>query len=64
MFRGRLGEDSTVADGVPATRTAALNPLARVEEAIGLDRARVLKVNAWAASAPDLVDQPTVPRSC
>ncbi|MEU3976934.1 hypothetical protein [Streptomyces bacillaris] len=53
-----------MADGVPATRTAALNPLARVEEAIGLDRARVLKVNAWAASAPDLVDQPTVPRSC
>ncbi|MDX2917012.1 MULTISPECIES: RidA family protein [Streptomyces] len=60
VLRGRLGEDATVGDGVVAARAAALNLLARVEEAIGLDRARVLKLNAWAASAPSFVDQPTV----
>ncbi|MCK1797304.1 RidA family protein [Streptomyces sp. XM4193] len=60
ILRGRLGEDATVEEGVRAARTAALNLLSRVEEAIGLERARVLKLNAWAASAPDFVDQPTV----
>ncbi|KPC90593.1 YjgF translation initiation inhibitor, partial [Streptomyces sp. NRRL F-6602] len=60
VLRGRLGEDATPADGVLAARTAALNLLARVEQSIGLEQARVLKLNAWAASAPAFVDQPTV----
>ncbi|MEL7991253.1 RidA family protein [Streptomyces albidoflavus] len=60
VLLGRLGEDATPADGVLAARTAALNLLARIEQSIGLEQARVLKLNAWAASAPDFVDQPTV----
>ncbi|WP_329391224.1 RidA family protein [Streptomyces sp. NBC_01716] len=60
-LRGRLGEDATVADGVTAARTAALNLLARVDDAVGLDKVeRILKLNAWAASSPTFVDQPSV----
>lgn len=60
ILRGRLGEDATVEEGVTAARTAALNLLARVDDAVGLDRVQILKLNAWASSAPTFVDQPTV----
>ncbi|MFE7976173.1 RidA family protein [Streptomyces shenzhenensis] len=60
ILRGRLGDDATLADGVTAARTAALNLLARVDDAVGLDNVQVLKLNAWASSAPTFVDQPSV----
>ncbi|MEU1304494.1 RidA family protein [Streptomyces shenzhenensis] len=60
ILRGRLGDDATLADGVAAARTAALNLLARVDDAVGLDNVHVLKLNAWASSAPTFVDQPSV----
>ncbi|MGW4731140.1 RidA family protein [Streptomyces shenzhenensis] len=60
ILRGRLGDDATLADGVTAARTAALNLLARVDDAVGLDHVQVLKLNAWASSAPTFVDQPSV----
>ncbi|MFG2580927.1 RidA family protein [Streptomyces malaysiensis] len=61
ILRGCLGADATVADGVTAARTAALNLLARVDDAVGLDNVeRILKLNAWATSSPTFVDQPSV----
>lgn len=60
ILRGCLGDNATLADGVTAARTAALNLLARVDDAVGLDNVRILKLNAWAASAPAFVDQPSV----
>ncbi|MEU6608424.1 RidA family protein [Streptomyces shenzhenensis] len=60
ILRGRLGDNATLADGVTAARTAALNLLARVDDAVGLDHVQVLKLNAWASSAPTFVDQPSV----
>ncbi|MEV7869336.1 RidA family protein [Streptomyces sp. NPDC088124] len=60
ILGGRLGDDATVADGVTAARTAAINLLARVDDAVGLGNVRVLKLNAWASSSPAFVDQPSV----
>ncbi|MFJ8792503.1 RidA family protein [Streptomyces sp. NPDC102462] len=60
ILRGCLGDNATLADGVTAARTAALNLLARVDDAVGLDNVRILKLNAWAASSPTFVDQPSV----
>ncbi|MFF0222126.1 RidA family protein [Streptomyces sp. NPDC004629] len=60
ILRGRLGDSATLADGVTAARTAALNLLARIDDAVGLDNVRILKLNAWALSSPTFVDQPSV----
>ncbi|GAA5051782.1 RidA family protein [Nocardia callitridis] len=61
ILRGRVGADATIEEGVGAAETSALNLLARVHEAVGLDNvARVVKLNIWIASAPDFIDQPTV----
>ncbi|TDD39339.1 RidA family protein [Saccharopolyspora elongata] len=61
ILQGCLGDDATVADGVTAARTSALNLLARIHDAVGLGNVQqVLKLNAWATSSRDFVNQPTV----
>lgn len=58
---GRVGLDVSVEAGVQAAELAALNLLAQVEQAVGLDRvAQVVKLNGYVASAPDFYAQPTV----
>lgn len=58
---GRVGETATVEDGIAAAETSALNLLARIDAAVGLDNVeRVLKLDIWVAGSPDFVDQPTV----
>lgn len=61
ILRGRMGEDAALEDGRRAAETSALNLLARVDEAVGLENVeRVLKLDIWIASAGDFVDQPSV----
>ncbi|MEV6234991.1 RidA family protein [Saccharopolyspora shandongensis] len=61
ILQGCLGDNATVADGVTAARTSALNLLARIHDAVGLGNVQqVLKLNAWATSSRDFLDQPTV----
>lgn len=61
VLGGRLGEDADVATGIAAARVSALNLLARVDEAVGLENVvRIVKVNAWVASGPGATEQPAV----
>lgn len=61
ILQGCIGGDATVDDGSAAARLAALNLLARIHEAVGLDNVRqVLKLNVWVNSSPDFTDQPAV----
>lgn len=61
VLGGRLGADADVAAGVAAARVSALNLLARVDDAVGLENVvRVLKLNAWVNSTPDAIQQPEV----
>ena len=61
VLTGRAGADATVADASAAAETAALNLLARIDQAVGLGHVRqVLKLNVWVASDADFTDQPTV----
>lgn len=61
ILRGCVGGTVAVAEGISAAETCALNLLARINEAVGLENvAQVLKLNIWVASSPDFVDQPTV----
>ncbi|ONM46741.1 RidA family protein [Nocardia donostiensis] len=61
ILRGCVGDTVAVAEGISAAETCALNLLARINEAVGLENvAQVLKLNIWVASSPDFVDQPTV----
>ena len=59
---GKLGDGVNAEDGKAYARTAALNALAAVQEAIGsLDRVtRVVKLVGFVASAPDFTGQPGV----
>ncbi|GAA2614249.1 RidA family protein [Streptomyces axinellae] len=60
-LQGCLGDNANLTDGVIAARTAALNLLARINDAVGLHNVRqILKLNAWATSSPTFVDQPSV----
>ncbi|RJQ75841.1 RidA family protein [Amycolatopsis panacis] len=61
VLTGRLGETVDTAEGVAAARVAALNLLARLHAAVGLDRVeRVLKLTAWVSGTPDFTGQPTI----
>lgn len=61
ILRGRLGDTATVEDGIAAAETAALNLLARMNDAVGLANIRqVLKLDIHIASSREFVDQPTV----
>ncbi len=60
---GRLGEDTTTAQGALAARNCALNILAQVNAAVGGDWGRVIrciKLGGFVASAPTFTDQPAV----
>lgn len=61
VSKGKVGADLSLEEGVAAAQIAAVNLLAQVENAIGLDRvARVVKLNGYVASAPDFYAQPLV----
>ena len=61
ILRGRLGDTATVEAGIVAAETAAINLLARMNDAVGLDQVQqILKLDIHVASAPDFVEQPTV----
>ncbi len=55
---GKLGADLTTAEGAELARTAALNVLAVVKDAVGsLDLVRMVKLTVYVASAPGFTDQ-------
>ncbi|WP_083680322.1 MULTISPECIES: RidA family protein [unclassified Pseudonocardia] len=61
VLGGRLGDGAGVAEGIAAARAAALNLLARIDAAVGLeDVVRIVKLNAWVASDPGATNQPEV----
>lgn len=60
VLSGRAGEDATTADAAAAAEVAAVNLLARIEQAVGLENVeQILKLNVWIASSSDYTDQPT-----
>ncbi|MFD4402525.1 RidA family protein [Nocardia sp. NPDC058499] len=61
ILRGHLGDTATVEEGIAAAETAALNLLARMNDAVGLANIRqILKLDIHIASSREFVDQPTV----
>lgn len=64
VVTGLAGEDATTADAAAAAEIAALNLLARIDQAVGLENVKqVLKLNVWIASGSDYTDQPTAAES-
>ena len=63
LIKGRLGDSMSVDDGAKAAKTCAIALLAQLKAACGGDinrLVRVVKLNAFVASAPDFHDQPKV----
>jgi enamine deaminase RidA (YjgF/YER057c/UK114 family) len=61
IVTGRVGEDVSVEEGAAAARRCALQALAALDEAVGLDRVRgIAKVTAFVAAADGFTDQPKV----
>ena len=63
LIKGRLGDTMSVEDGAKAAKTCAIALLAQLKAACGGDinrLVRVVKLNAFVASAPDFHDQPKV----
>ena len=62
LFKGRLGEDVGLEDGIKAARGCGLMILAQLKAALGsLDRVeRVVKLGGFVNSTPDFTDQPKV----
>ena len=61
-YRGHLGSELTIDDGVQAARHCALNALSAVKKELGsLDRIRrIVKVTGYVSSAAGFNDQPKV----
>ncbi|SDQ07011.1 RidA family protein [Leucobacter chromiiresistens] len=60
-FTGPVRTDAEAARGREAAELCALNALAQIERAVGLDRvAQLLKLQVYVASGPDFADQPAV----
>ncbi|MCT1451650.1 MULTISPECIES: RidA family protein [unclassified Corynebacterium] len=58
---GKVGAEVSAEDAYGYARTAALNALAAVDDAVGLDNVtRVVKIVGYVASAPDFGRQPSV----
>lgn len=58
---GKVGAEVSAEDAYGYARTAALNALAAVDDAVGLDNVtRVVKIVGYVASAPDFGGQPGV----
>jgi enamine deaminase RidA (YjgF/YER057c/UK114 family) len=61
IVTGRVGEDVSIEEGAKAARRCALQALAALDEAVGLDRVQgIVKVTAFVASADGFTDQPKV----
>jgi enamine deaminase RidA (YjgF/YER057c/UK114 family) len=61
IMTGRVGEGVSIEDGAAAARRCALQALAALDEAVGLDRVQgIAKVTAFVASADGFTDQPKV----
>lgn len=62
QYRGRVGQEVSLQQGYEAARTAAINSLAIIKQELGsLERiARVVRLTAYVACAPDFYDQPKV----
>ncbi|WP_037144965.1 RidA family protein [Rhodococcoides fascians] len=64
VLSGKAGVDATTEDAAAAAEVAALNLLARIDQAVGLENVtQVLKLNVWIASGPDFTDQPAAAES-
>lgn len=60
-FTGTMDGARDIEDGVRAAELCALNLLAQVEAAVGLENVdRLLKLNGYVASSSDFFDQPAV----
>ena len=67
IFKGLVGREVTLPEAQKAAELCGLNLLAQAKAAAGGDwsrLARVLKVGAFIASAPDFFDQPKVANGC
>lgn len=61
ILGGRVGETASVDEGRRAAQVAALNLLARMDQAAGLENiSGILKINVWVSSASEFSDQPAV----
>ena len=61
IVTGRVGEDVSIEEGAQAARRCALQALAALDEAVGLDRVQgIVKVTAFVVSADGFTDQPKV----
>ena len=61
LIKGKLGADVSLETGRNAARTAALNGLAALDAAVGLDRVkRIVKLMVVVACVPGFTDQPQV----
>ena len=62
IYRGRLGADVPLNDGLAAARLCGLNLIAQVRAAAGdLDRVRrVVKLGGFVAATPEFADHPKV----
>lgn len=61
-YRGKVGADLAIEDGVAAARVCGLNILAQAKAALGdLDRVvRVIKLGGFVNAPPDFTDHPKV----
>lgn len=58
---GRVGDELTKEEGYAAARIAGLNLISQLKNEVkDLDKIRIIKVQAFVASAPDFEDQPAV----
>jgi len=66
LITGKLGDGTSVDDGVAAARRCGLALIAQLKAAIGdLDRVtRVVKLTGFVNSTPDFTDQPKVINGC
>ncbi|MGM5068857.1 RidA family protein [Rhodococcus qingshengii] len=61
ILAGIVGETANLDDAVEAARVSALNFLARVHDAVGLENVdHIVKLNGYVASTPTFTQQPTV----
>lgn len=60
MF-GVIGRDMTEEEGYEAARLTGLNLISQMKDQVGdLDKVRIIKVQAFVASAPEFLNQPGV----
>ena len=58
---GKVGQELTKEEGYQAARLAGLNLISQLKANVDdLDRVRIVKVQAFVASAPDFYEQPAV----